>query len=242
MYRVIGISSGAEVVDIPLQTNFELPVEHILKQKDASIIFISSPNNPTGNSFRKEDILKIIKTTKALVVLDEAYAEFCKDSFLPLLMRYQNLVILRTFSKAFGLAGMRIGFMLSHPYIIQEVNKVRLPYNLSLFSQVAGRIALEKRRFLTRSIKTIISERERVFENLCRLNGIYPYPSHANFILFKTCTCSDKLYSYLTKNGVLVRNLNGYGGLKSCLRVTIGTRRENNLFLERLKKYEKKKI
>ncbi|MBL7170520.1 MAG: histidinol-phosphate transaminase [Candidatus Omnitrophica bacterium] len=241
MYRVIGISCGAKAINIPLKTGFRLPLERILKQKDASIIFISSPNNPTGNCFSKDDILNIIKKTNAMVVLDEAYAEFCKDSFLPYLKRFKNLVILRTFSKAFGLAGMRVGFMISHPYIIREVNKVRLPYNLGLFSQVAGRVALEKSHFLTRSLRTIISERERVFENLCRLNGIYPYPSQANFILFKTCSCSDKLYSYLIKNGVLVRNLNGYGGLKNCLRVTIGTKMENDLFLERLRSYEKKK-
>lgn len=235
MYRIIGISSGARAVDIPLKSGFELPLERILRQNDADIIFISSPNNPTGNCFRKEDILEIVKRKNSLVVLDEAYVEFCRDSFLPYLERFKNLVILRTFSKAFGLAGLRIGFMLAHPGIIQEVNKVRLPYNLSLFSQVAGRIVLTDSRYLNSSLRQIISERERVFENLCNISGMYPYPSQANFILFHTISSSDKICSYLARKGILIRNLNGYGGLKNCLRVTIGTREENNLFLARLK-------
>lgn len=241
MYKVIGSSCGAKVLDIPLESNFALPMKQILKQKNAGIIFISSPNNPTGNCFRKEDVLNIVKNTNALIVLDEAYVEFCKDSFLLYLKKFKNLVILRTFSKAFGLAGMRIGFMLAQPRIIQEVNKVRLPYNVSLFSQISGRVVLEKSHFLNLSVKTIISERERVFKELSCIKGITPYPSQANFIFFKIRDSSDKLYAYLVKKGVFIRNLNGYSGLRNCLRVTIGTRKENNIFLERLRSYEKKK-
>lgn len=228
MYRHIGISCGVKPVDIPLKSNFELPVEQALKKKGIDIIFISIPNNPTGNCFKREDILEIIKKTQALVVLDEAYAEFHRDSFLPYLRQFENLVILRTFSKAFGLAGLRLGFALSHPYIIQEVNKVRLPYNISLFSQIAGRIVLENMHTLRHFIKSIVSERERVFKRLSCMEGVYPYPSHANFILFRTVFSSDKIYSYLVKKGVSIRNLN----FRDCLRVTIGTKKENDMFLK----------
>ncbi len=241
MYRIIGISSGAAAKDIPLEAGFKLPLERILREKGADIIFISTPNNPTGNCFREEDILEIIKRKNSLVVLDEAYVEFCSDSFLPYLKKFENLVILRTFSKAFGLAGLRIGFMLAHPAIIREVNKVRLPYNLSLFSQTAGRIVLKNSHYLNSSLREIISERERVFKNLCSIPGICPYPSQANFILFHTSASSDKIWSYLARKGVFIRNLNGYGGLKNCLRVTIGTREENDFFLKKMRRYEKAK-
>ena len=231
MYRVIGISCGAKVVDIPLDNNFELQPKKIVSEKGASIIFISRPNNPTGNSFKKEEVINIIKKTKALVVVDEAYAEFCQDTLLPYLKRFKNLVILRTFSKAFGLAGIRVGFMLGQPYLSELVNKVRLPYNLSLFSQVAGRIVLGNSRLLDDSLRTIMAERDRLFEDLKTIDGFSPCRSQANFILFRTSFPSSRLSSYLARKGILIRNLNGYPGLKNCLRVTIGTKKENNLFL-----------
>ena len=205
--------------------------KQIIKSKP-KIVFLSYPNNPTGNSYSTERIMQIMKRSKGLVVVDEAYQQFSsRKSFIPLLKRYKNLIILRTLSKV-GLAGLRTGFMIAHKEIVDEVNKMRLPFNLNSLSQKVAIDALKKDKELKSRISKIISERKRLFKEMSKMNGIRPFPSDANFILFQVDD-ADKLYKDLLKRGVLIRNMKDIAG--GCLRVTVGTPAENNIFIKNLK-------
>ncbi len=235
MYGIISVTLGEQKVEIPLDNEFDLNLKEILsliKKMNPKIIFLSSPNNPTGNSFSSDRILKIIKQSRGLVVVDEAYQQFSdKKSFIPLLKEYKNLIVLRTLSKI-GLAGLRIGFMVADPKIIHEVNKVRLPFNLNALSQKAAIEILDKKERLRTSIRTIVSERKKLLKEMSSLDGITPYPSDANFILFRTNN-ADEIFNGLLRKGVLIRNMTG--AVKNCLRVTVGTPGENRAFLKALK-------
>ncbi len=242
MYGIISQALGEKRIEIPLDRNFDLNTDEFYKtirKGNPKLIFLSSPNNPTGNSFSSGRILKIIQSTSlrvtrhpSLVVVDEAYQPFSnKKSFVPLLKKYKNLAILRTLSKV-GLAGLRVGFMIADPAIIKEVNKVRLPFNLNSVSQAIAVEALRKRKLLRKYIASIISERERLFNGMNKMKNIKIYQSDANFILFKLKN-SDKIYKALLKKGVLVKNMKGR--VNSCLRVTVGTPVENRIFLKTLK-------
>jgi histidinol-phosphate aminotransferase len=192
---------------------------------------LSSPNNPTGRSFSPDRIVRIIKQSKGLVVVDEAYQEFSlKKSFVPLLKKQKNLVILRTLSKV-GLAGLRVGFLIADSEITQEVNKVRLPFNLNAVSQRIAIHAIKNRKRMKNNIKHIVSERKRLFREMANMHEVEPFPSDANFILFRLKD-SDTIYKGLLKKGVLVRNMRGI--VNDCLRVTVGTKRENTFFLKAL--------
>ena len=235
MYGIISQALGEKGIAIKLDNEFDLNPDKILtaiKKLKPKLIFLSSPNNPTGNCFSSDKILKIIEISKGIVVVDEAYQPFSSErGFLPLLRDYKNLVIMRTLSKI-GLAGLRVGFLIADAGIIKEVNKVRLPFNVNLLSQAIAAKALKNKRMMGRYISTIVSERERFFDELSEIKGIKPYPTEANFILFKVNN-SDKAYDRLLKKGVLVRNMRGV--VDGCLRVTVGTPEENTAFLKALR-------
>lgn len=235
MYRIISQAQGEESTGITLDEKFDLDTDKFLeaiKSSNPKLIFLSSPNNPTGNSFSAERILKIIRQSKSLVVVDEAYQAFSDNkSFLPLLKNYPNLIILKTLSKI-GLAGLRVGFMIADKEIIDEVNKVRLPFNLNSLSQKLAVETLRKSALMRSEIKTIVSERKKLFNEMKKIDGIKPYPSDANFILFRTDK-SDKIYKELLKRGILIRNMKGV--IDGCLRVTVGTPNENMAFLKAIK-------
>ena len=237
MYGIIAQAIGEKKIEIPLDEEFDLDLEKFLntiKNRRPKLIFLSSPNNPTGNCFSSERILKIIESTssRSIVVVDEAYQPFASDNgFMPMLEDYENLVILRTLSKI-GLAGARVGFLTADEKIINEVNKVRLPFNLNTLSQTVAIEALKDKKMIKSHIKLIVSERERLFSEMVNIKGIKPYPSEANFILFRVKD-PDRAYKGLIKNGVLVRNMRGVA--EGCLRVTIGTPEENKIFVKALK-------
>jgi histidinol-phosphate aminotransferase len=194
---------------------------------------LSYPNNPTGNCFSEERILRIIKGCDFPVVVDEAYYDFSKKTFLPYLKKHKNLIILRSLSKI-GLAGLRIGILIADKGIVKELNKVRLPYNLNSFSQVIASVVLRNRKPIDTQIDTIISERERLIDKMKGIGSIKAYPSDSNFILFKTNN-AEKIFKGLIDRGILIRNMNKPGRLKNCLRVTIGTPEENEEFLRALR-------
>ena len=238
MYGIISQALGEKRIEVPLDDEFDLDTDRILpliKKEKPGIIFLSSPNNPTGNCFSADRILKIVEST-SLVVIDEAYQPFSSEKgFLPMLNDYKNLVILRTLSKI-GFAGLRVGFMIAGREIINEVNKVKLPFNINSLSQAAAAALLQNTHTIKLHMGLITSERERLLNELWKLRGIKPYPSEANFILFKVKN-SDKIYCRLLKKGVLVRNMRGT--VNECLRVTVGTKKENNIFIKALKEVMK---
>lgn len=235
MYGIIARALGEEKKEVPLDNEFDIDPDKFLKAvrtHKPKLIFLSSPNNPTGNCFSSDRILNIIKKTGGLVVVDEAYQPFSgKDEFLPLIEKYRNLVVLRTLSKI-GLAGLRVGFMLANEDIVKEVNKVRLPFNLNSLSQTLALDILKNRKQMRSYIRSIVSERRRLLKEMLHMNNVKPCPSDANFILFKV-PGSDNVYTALLKKGILVRNMKGIS--EGCLRVTVGTPGENDAFLKALK-------
>ena len=247
MYGIISQALGEKKIGIPLEKDFDLEVDNMvraIKRYRPKLIFLSSPNNPTGNCFSTDRILKIITATSfrkgerpfaptsSLVVVDEAYQSFSNEkSFLRLLDKYRNLIVLRTLSKI-GLAGLRLGFLIANKAIINEVNKVRLPFNVNSLSQAIAVETMKNKKQMRSYISSIISERNRLLRMMNNISGITPFPSDANFILFKVPN-AVKIYSLLLKKGVLVRDLSGV--IENCLRVTVGTPGENALFLKTLK-------
>ena len=242
MYGIISQALGERKFGVPLDAEFDLDLKKMLdaaRREKPKLIFLSSPNNPTGNCFSSGKILKLIESSssKSIVVVDEAYQPFASaKGFIPLLHDYENLVIMRTLSKI-GLAGLRVGFVIAKQEIIHEVNKVRLPFNLNSLSQTIAVEAMKKKGLMKEHIRSIVSEREKLFREISNIEGITAYPSEANFILFKPGS-ADKIYEYLLNDGVLVRNMKGV--VNGCLRVTVGTPAENRAFLRTLRRAVKK--
>ena len=201
------------------------------------IILLCNPNNPTGTSFSREAILDVIENSGALVVVDEAYSEFSGKTFLPLIGKYENLILLRTFSKAFGLAGLRTGYMIAGSDVINEIMKVKMVYNINSLSQKIALILLEHRKEIALYLEKILQERKRLMQGLDEISGIEAFPSDANFILFRADPDAEVVFSKLLENGILIRNLNEPGLLKNCLRVTVGKPGENDAFLGVLRNF-----
>jgi histidinol-phosphate aminotransferase len=198
------------------------------------VVVVCTPNNPTGNLLERDALVAVLKNAKGLVLVDEAYHEFSGQTALPLLSDYRNLVVLRTFSKAMAMAGLRFGYMMAHPEIARQVNKSKLPYNVNIFTLAAAEIVIERRSVLNRGIADLIQERDRVFAELQKRPAVRAFPSKANFILMKTAKPAHDLFDALYKQGVLVRDVSSYPLLERCLRVSIGTPEENNRFLAAL--------
>ncbi len=236
MYGIISQALGEMKKEISLDQDFDIDLDRMiasLRQEKPKIVFLSTPNNPTGNCFSFEKILKIIEASKGLVVVDEAYQPFSSEKgFVPLLKDYKNLVIMRTLSKI-GLAALRFGFLIADAEIIDEVNKVRLPFNVNALSQAVAIEALKKKKTLKAVIREIADERDRMISAMENIEGVRPFPSEANFILFRVKD-PHTIYSRLLEKGILVRNLSD--AVAGCLRVTIGTPKENVLFLRALEK------
>jgi len=248
MYGIIAQALGEKQIEIPLDKEFDLDMKTMLgaiRREKPKLIFLSSPNNPTGNCFSSDRMLEIIDLTSSLItrhsslslaVVDEAYQPFSsKKGFLPFLKDYKNLLIMRTLSKI-GLAGLRVGFLIADREIINEVNKVRLPFNLNSLSQAIAADVLRDGKTLRARINAIVSERENLSSEMEKIRGVRPYPSEANFILFRV-NDSDRIYKRLLQKGVLVRNMKGV--VDGCLRVTVGTTEENSIFLNAMKKVVK---
>ncbi len=238
MYRMIARFAGMKYVGVPLRADFSLDREAMLKaihQHKPRLVFIAYPNNPTGNLFARDDIKAIIEQSNALVVVDEAYHAFAGDSFIDELGHYDNLLVMRTLSKL-GLAGLRLGFLMGHPAWLQELDKIRLPYNINVLTQISAEFALAQPGLFDEQVRRLTEARAWLFAELEAMQGVVPFPSRANFILFKVPTGrGDAVFNGLKAAGVLIKNLNGVGGLLAdCLRVTVGTPEENRAFLRAL--------
>jgi len=237
MYKITGLAVGHRVLEVPLDDSFDIDPSAIIetcRREKAKVIFLSTPNNPTGNRYSDEKVLEVIRESQALVVVDEAYGDFSGKSLIPRLNDHMNLIVLRTLSKI-GMAGLRVGIMAANPALTSELDKARLPYNINSLSQAAASVILNNMDVIDGQIDTIAEERDNVFEALRRMDGVTPYPSDANFILFKVRD-ADKTHRGLIDNGILVKNLNRPGRLENCMRVTIGNPDENHAFLVAMKK------
>lgn len=240
MYRMIAEFAGMQYASLPLADDFSLDVETMLAAiavQQPAIVFLAYPNNPTGTLFESDAVEAVIKAAPGLVVVDEAYAPFTDATFMSRLGEFSNLLVLRTVSKM-GLAGLRLGMLSGPAEWLGEIDKVRLPYNINVLTQASALFALQHQDMLDKQTAQIRLDRAGLYSALEMLDGIEPYPSEANFILFKTpAGQADLIFGNLKANGVLIKNLNPAGGrLKDCLRVTVGTPDENGAFLAALRK------
>ena len=236
VYPRVAAAIGARVTGIPLDQDFNFDAPALIKNAaDARIMIFASPNNPTGTAIDMSMIEDILRNMTGLLVIDEAYYEFSRTTAQCLVKKYPNLAIIRTMSKAFSMAGLRLGYMLGQPDMIRAINRVKLPFSVDIFTQIAGQILMENADKIARQVDEIISERERIFLELDIIHGLRPVPSLTNFILFEVDGITGKeLYDELYKDGILLRIFTD-GRLQHFLRVTIGTPRENDVFLERIK-------
>jgi histidinol-phosphate aminotransferase len=240
MYRVAAELNDVEVREVPLTRDFQLNVERLIEQADqkTKLIFICSPNNPTGNALSVHAIEMVAREVNAIVVVDEAYAEFSDQlSPLPRLSEFPNLVVLRTLSKAFGLAAARVGIGCADPSIVSLLNKVKPPYNVSGLAQKAAIEALRS-RMIDSFIRELCDSRESLRGRLAELSIVENvFRSDANFLLVRVDD-AGRLYSYLADRGVVVRDRSGEYGCENCLRITVGTAEENAELINALKVYE----
>ncbi|MDD5711389.1 MAG: histidinol-phosphate transaminase [Smithellaceae bacterium] len=237
MYKICALNIGFDVAEVPLDAEFDLNREAMnaaIKKEKPAVIFLSYPNNPTGNCFSRERIEAIIEEAPGIVVVDEAYGNFSGQTFLPDLKRYDNLVILKSLSKV-GLAAMRLGILIGPAALVAQLDKVRLPYNLNAFSQVAAGFFIDYRDEFQRQVDEVIARREELFSALSAVEGIKVYRSDANFIFFSCALDANRIYKDLSQKGILIRNLSGAGVMTNAMRVTIGSLEENKKFIEAIK-------
>jgi len=238
MYEMIAkftrLNYHGVLLDENYQINLNTTLEEIHRVKP-KIIFIAYPNNPTGNAFNRETILTIIKESDALVVVDEAYYAYCKDSFLDEVSNYPNMALLRTVSKI-GFAGLRLGLLIANKDTVRELDKLRLPYNINTLTQASANFLLKEKSHIVANARIIINERERLFEELTKISNITVYPSQANFLLVKVDDAAS-LFASLIESRILVKSFAKHPQLKNCIRVTVGNPEENSQFLEHLKSY-----
>ncbi|MCS6786583.1 MAG: histidinol-phosphate transaminase [Thiobacillaceae bacterium] len=237
MYRLIAEYAGLRYVGVPLTADFELDTAALLAAMQAhrpAVIFLAYPNNPTGNAFDRAALEAVIEAAPGLVVVDEAYHAFTGGlSFLDAVPKRDNLLLMRTLSKL-GLAGLRLGYLVGAPRWIEQFDKLRLPYNVNALSQCAAAFALEQMPVLSAQAHAIVAERERLALTLAALPGVRVYPSRANFLLLRLPQAAA-VFEGLKRRGVLVKNLHGsHPLLTDCLRVTVGTPEENQVFLDAL--------
>ena len=236
MFRMIATFAGMEYAGVPLKADFSLDIDATLEaisQHGPAVIFIAYPNNPTGNLFDARAISRIIEAAPGLVVVDEAYHAFANASFMDKLLQYPNLLLMRTLSKL-GLAGLRLGLLVGGPEWLRELEKLRLPYNVGILTQLIAEKVLQHRDVLLQQAAAIKNERAMLGARLAAMHGIEPFPTDANFILFRVSEAGH-VFQNLKKRGVLIKNLDGtHPLLKNCLRVTVGKPDENALFLAAL--------
>jgi histidinol-phosphate aminotransferase len=237
MYKIIAVNTGNKVVEVPLDKKFDLDVEAMtgrIKKDFPALIFLSSPNSPTGNIFNRGKIETIIKKAPGVVVIDEAYGAFSGQSMISLLKKYDNVIFLKTLSKL-GMASIRFGFLIGNPDIIAQLDKVRLPYNVNSLSQIAAGFFLDYEREFFKQIKEITKRREELYRGLKEIKWVKVYPSRSNFIFFSCAFDSNRVYKKLAMEGIAVKNLHCPPLMTNCIRVTVGNRKENEAFLKVLK-------
>ncbi|MDH4233627.1 MAG: histidinol-phosphate transaminase [Gallionella sp.] len=241
MYRMIATFTGMRYVGVPLLVangvedfSLDLPVTlAAIRREQPALVFLAYPNNPTGNLFSADAVAQIIEAAPGLVVVDEAYYAFASGSFIPHLGSYPNLLVMRTFSKL-GMAGLRLGFLAGSTAWLEQLEKLRLPYNVGVLPQLVAEKLLEHHEVLLQQAEQIRQDRTRLLRQLGEIPIVQVYPSEANFLLFRVANATA-VFNGLKQRGVLIKNLNGgHPMLKDCLRVTVGTPDENMKFIAAL--------
>jgi len=239
MYKVCADINNVEYRKVLLNADFMFDADTLLAATDRNtkLIFLCSPNNPTGNLLNKSEVLKVIKGFDGIVVVDEAYIDFAaKESLLPELDKYPNLVILQTFSKAWGLAAIRLGMAFASPEILSYFNKVKYPYNINKLTQEFVSEELDKIEQKKEWVSMLLEQRKILTEELQKLSFVEKvYPTDANFVLIKVPD-ANAMYKQLVDRGIIVRNRNSVSLCANCLRITVGTKDENAKLIEELKK------
>lgn len=240
LYRSQVVFRGAQPVEVscagpgPFDTTALLGA---VEEHSPAAVFVCSPNNPTGRTLPASSLEKLCRATDGLVIADEAYHHFSDQDYRPLLERHDNLVLLRTFSKAFGLAALRIGYLLAAPELVREVDKVRLPYNLNVASALAAEELLDDQKTVSERVDVIVGERARLVRELKSVKGLTVTPTEANFILCELARVAPaSLVGELLNRDILIRDVSSYRGLEQCVRVTVGIQTENDELLRALPK------
>lgn len=239
MYKVLANTNDVQLINIPLLKNFQPNVEEILntQNQQTKMLFLCSPNNPTANSFNAVIIEKLLKEFQGIVVIDEAYIDFStEESWLSRLNEFPNLIVTQTLSKAYGLAGIRLGICYASKEIISILNKIKPPYNVNKLTQEAALKALQDTEKTNQEVADIIKERDQLINTLQEVELVEKiYPSDANFLLVKVDD-ANKRYDQLVQKGIVVRNRSNQVLCENCLRFTVGTAIENRRLIEGLKK------
>ncbi len=242
MYEISAKLLGRQAVGVPLLRDFDIDLPTSIKaleENECVLAFFSYPNNPTANLFSREKI-ESIREKGLFTVIDEAYYHYSGESFQEGALNREDTVVLRTLSKI-GLAGIRVGIMIAKESVVGEINKARLPFNITLPSQVIAKVVLTKGRdFIEDSVNRVLEERKKLYKGLSEIEGVEVFPSRANFLLFRTGVDASSVHRELVKEGVLVRDMSHLPALDNCLRVSVGKEEENSLFLEKLSLVMKK--
>ncbi len=238
MYEMVSKFTNLNYHGVHLTDNFDIDLNAALlsiKDKKPKLIFIAYPNNPTGNSFDYESIIEIIKSTDALVVLDEAYYAYSDKSFINEIVNFSNLVVLRTISKI-GFAGLRLGLLIGSEKTIEQLNKLRLPYNINILTQASANFLLKDKQRISNNAKIIISERSRLYDELSLISDLTVYPSQTNFLLVEASDAKS-LFQSLKGQGVLVKGFKIGSQLENFIRISVSQEKENNIILTYIKNY-----
>lgn len=239
LYRQVATVLDGEVETVSLTPDLKYDSDELLKTietRQPDVTIICSPNNPTGCVIDERALRSILNAAQGIVVIDEAYHEFAERSVVPLLNEHENLVVLRTFSKAMAYAALRVGYLLAAPELVREIGKAVLPYNLNVFSQIAAEVAIENyERELRPLVKQILAERDRLFDELSRIHGLSPVESEANFIVVKSATDPTRIFADLLKHDILIRDVSGYPMLREYFRFSVGTPEENDRLLSAIR-------
>ena len=239
MFEMVAKFLGMTYVGVPLNGDFEIDLESTLRAievEDPAVIFLAQPNNPTGNLWGAEKLRRILEHANGLVVIDEAYTAFTDADYLDWLDEFPNLLIMRTFSKV-GLAGLRLGMLFGHPAWIEQINKLRLPYNINALTQLTAVFAMEHYPVLMNQTQELVRQRQQLSQSLAAFDSLTVYPSEANFILVRTAPGEAvDIHQKLKAAGILVKKLHGaHPSLSDCLRINVSSSDENALLVAALK-------
>ena len=232
LYRQVATVLGGKVETVFLTSDLEYDseaIQRVVEEKQPDVTIICSPNNPTGCVIDDDTLRALLKASRGLVVIDEAYHEFAGRSVVPLLKDYENLIVLRTFSKAMAVAALRIGYLLASPSLVREIGKAVLPYNVNVFSQIAAEVAMENYdQELRPLVREIVSERDRLFKELVKFDSLKPVASQANFILVKSAIDPKQIFSELLARDILIRDVSSYPMLSDYFRFSVGMPAQND--------------